>query len=683
MKQERWKTLFTPILVALFIVSTFTSINAQDTKMKTYKVSPSLRQVDNLQHFNKTFPLDVKKRVMLTKNLFVVSETDSKQLFHIYENNEYKQIPSFVTTDAVLHLYHIFFDYTLRNVEEKTLLPILQSLTKGMLEDSIKTWNETEDAKLKQAALKNIAYFAVAARNLEMKTEVPAEAEILIQNDMKLIEQHEGFKVGAIFPYRIDYSQFVPRGHYTRSPELKKFFKAMMWYGLVPFAVKTNTGRADEQIRQSILLTQSLYRTGLKKDWERIYEPTTFYVGAADDITPSELKNLMDSVFGAEATESDFADAQKFNNFATRMEKLRAAKIQFKNLADGKQTEMAGSEVQFRFMGQRYIPDSEILQRLSVPIKRVFPTGLDVMSVMGSKRATNILDAYPALYNPMGWDKYKPERGKLIEEFSKLDSKQWTSNLYWGWLNSLRALIDPVPENYPSFMQNTAWQDKSLNTALGSWAELRHDTVLYGKQSGAEMGDGEEPVTYKGYVEPNVVFWGRLLDLTKQSHEGLKSRKLLPENLGYKFEMFEDMLANLKKISKKELRNEKLTEEEYKYIRQIGGSLEYLTLSVMTGNPDTWELVNETDKDMAVIADVHTGGNKVLEEAVGRANEIFVIVPIEGKLVLTRGAVFSYYEFLHPTSDRLTDEKWQQMLNSDQTPKPPIWTRSFLLSKAK
>ncbi len=114
-----------------------------------------------------------------------------------------------------------------------------------------------------------------------------------------------------------------------------------------------------------------------------------------------------------------------------------------------------------------------------------------------------------------------------------------------------------------------------------------------------------------------------------------------------------------------------------------GGTLEYLTLSVMTGNPDTWELVNETDKDMAVIADVHTGGDKVLEESVGHANEILVIVPIEGKLVLTRGAVFSYYEFIYPSADRLTDEKWQKMVNAGRAPAPPIWTKSFLLSNKK
>ncbi len=228
-------------------------------------------------------------------------------------------------------------------------------------------------------------------------------------------------------------------------------------------------------------------------------------------------------------------------------------------------------------------------------------------------------------------------------------------------------------------MQGAAWQDKSLHTALGSWAELRHDTILYGKQSGAEQGDGSEPAPYKGYVEPNVVFWDRLLRLTVQSREGLTTRNLLPDEMKDKFEQFETLLATLKRISEKELRSERLTEDEYDEIRRIGGTLEYMTLSVMTGNPDTWEMVNETDKDMAVIADVHTGGDRVLEEAVGHAYEILVIVPVEGKLVLTRGAILSYYEFEHPAMDRLTDEKWQARVNAGKAPAPPVWTKTFLL----
>lgn len=674
-------------VTCLLIVSMLTAFSGipqamaqtQAARIKPYKVSPQLREVVNLRAFNKAVPLSPAERQMIAQNLFVSSPTDAKQLFHIYEDNDYKDIPSFVTTDAVLHLYHIFYDFTLRSVEEQALMPVLRRLTEGMLAESVKTWKEMSDPQWKSAALRNVAYFAVALKLLDPQANVPGEAQDAAQAELELIKAHEGFRLGAIFPYVVDYSQFVPRGHYTRSETLQRYFSAMMWYGLTPFALRTEAGLSEGPIRQSLLLVRSLYRAKLADEWAVIYEPTSFYVGASDDITPAEWKATMDEVFGKDAGADALADAGKFASFVQAAGKLRPARIQTRTRIQPNQPNVPDPSIQLRFMGQRYIPDSEIMQRLSIPIERVFPSALDVMAVMGSERARELLDANASIYNPKNWAGYQPERARLIEEFSKVKPKTWTSNLYWSWLYALKALLEPAPEGYPSFMRNAAWQDKSLHTALGSWAELRHDTILYGKQSGAEQGDGSEPAAYKGYVEPNVTFWTRLFNLTRQSRLGLSERRLLSVELTDKFLQFEELLATLNRISEKELRNEKLTEDEYETIRHIGGTLEYMTLSVMTGNPDTWEMVNETDKDMAVIADVHTGGTDVLEEGVGHAYQIMVVVPVEGRLVLTRGAIFSYYEFQHPIADRLTDEKWQAAINGGRTPKPPIWTKTFLL----
>src|SRR5690606_24793986 len=93
----------------------------------------------------------------------------------------------------------------------------------------------------------------------------------------------------------------------------------------------------------------------------------------------------------------------------------------------------------------------------------------------------------------------------------------------------------------------------------------------------------------------------------------------------------------------------------------------------------------------AVIADVATApdpdgdGNPnpvVLEEAVGRINEIYAVVPLINEdgtiqLQVAKGGVFSYYEFTWPADDRLTDEKWRTMLDEGEAPPLPEWTDSF------
>jgi hypothetical protein len=101
--------------------------------------------------------------------------------------------------------------------------------------------------------------------------------------------------------------------------------------------------------------------------------------------------------------------------------------------------------------------------------------------------------------------------------------------------------------------------------------------------------------------------------------------------------------------------------------------------------------VLDEEPQAAVIADVATAPDPdgdgipnpiVLEEAVGRINEIYVVVPLinpDGSIQLqvAKGGVFAYYEFEWPAEDRLTDEKWRQMLDEGQAPPLPEWTNSF------
>jgi hypothetical protein len=335
-------------------------------------------------------------------------------------------------------------------------------------------------------------------------------------------------------------------------------------------------------------------------------------------------------------------------------------------------------------MGQRYIPDSEILQRLSTWPERPIPKGLDVLAVLGSQQAKRILlDDYKEKER---WAAYPDTLDELIREFGELTPTDWRKNLYHSWVWCLKALAQPSNEfTYPFFMQNEAWELKNLNTSLASWAELRHDAILYGKQSGAE-GDGAEwyPNPPKGYVEPNVLFYRRLGELLSFTRQGLESRGLLTERMEEKFKRFMELVSFLEKVSVKELANQPLTNDEYDQIKDIGALLENLTISVMVDEAvEGWyEVISDVDRNVAVVADVHTSQDKVLEEGVGPAFEIYTIVEIDGYLRLTRGAVFSYYEFVHPASDRLTDEKWQLILKKNEQPPLPDWTREYLSNQA-
>ncbi len=379
------------------------------------------------------------------------------------------------------------------------------------------------------------------------------------------------------------------------------------------------------------------------------------------------IQPLIKEIYGGTVGLPDLKDDDKVLAFIEKAGAAKAPKIVSGYLGtDEDKATIKG----FRFMGQRFIPDSYMFQELvfdkvgTMEKPRLFPMGLDVMAVLGSKRAYAVLDSL----GETQYENYVKQFEALKASFAALKAEDWTQNLYWGWLYALLALLNEKGDGYPSFMKSDAWADKELNTSLGSWAELRHDTILYAKQSytlaGAAMPPQEKP---KGYVEPNPELYGRLASLAKMTYDGLDSRGLLENSLATKLEDLRKLLLKLKDMSEKELAGKALSDDEYDYIKYFGGQLE----GILTFPPEVASSIeSDTDKSMAVVADVHTDVNtgQVLEEGVGNPYHIFVLVPVEGNMTLCRGAAFAYYEFKWPMSDRLTDEAWQAKLKDGTAP---------------
>jgi hypothetical protein len=620
-------------------------------------LAPYTFEPDNLQ----IAVLTPEQMQAVTRNGFVVVPSWYTQFYDVYQSCHKNNIPVFVTTDSVLHTYHILYDYTLRVLETEHFADQLLQLTQIMKDTSFEYYTQTGD----EAVLKNVAYFCVAGNLLDETFATPPEVENLVQQELELIRAHTGFSPSPIFGYKEDYSQYVPRGHYTRSKTLETYFRAMMWYGRMMFRLKS-----EEETKQALYIVKAIEDTQTLDMWDRIYEPTVFFVGKSDDLNIFEYDALAREVYGEHYTVSDLQDTDTLKEFIQIAKEYRDPRI---NSTWVKDTEDVTEETKgFRFMGQRFIPDSYMFQQLvydkvgTATDPRLFPKGLDVMAVLGSERALNHLESEKKFVN------YEEQMEALRKEFSALDQSVWTQNLYWTWLYCLMPLLEEKGSQYPSFMQSDAWTDKALNTALGSWTELRHDTILYAKQSYTLEATAIQPQLQftKGYVEPNPYVYARLAALARMMREGLEQRNVLLPEYSQKLEKLETVLLQLKTISEKELSGTPLTRDEYNLIWNFGFTLESLV---------TFETAveSEVDENVAVVADVHTDVNTgmVLEEGVGNVFIIYVVVNVEGRIFLAEGGVFSYYEFLQPMSNRLTDEQWQAM----EKPDLPEWTRSFII----
>lgn len=681
-----------------------------------YKIEKGLNNVAN----QKRFEFSPKAKELLEKNGFVVipgkrGYSGNPEFFPIYESNRYAYILNFVTTDSILHNYHLMFDYLLKKLEENKLVAILKELNADMLAESLVQYDKLKGSEWENAAKRNIGFFAVGGKLLDPNLNIPQVVENEVKEELSLINEHSGISVSPVMnmgnnekdilietkqgslpldKLKEDYSQYISRGHYDKKEELRRYFKSMMWYGRLSFRLKNK-----DEVKSAALIVTALNKENNHKNWDSLYEPINFFVGKSDDITYYQLRDLLAENYGENVQlESLVNNKEKLDNFIEAAKKLAPPQINSMpifapNIQGDREEEIKG----FRFMGQRFTIDASIFQRLVYrevgdkehscqdapsewmlcPKSRCLPKGMDITSAMGSKEAFNILKSE-------GEDKYAcytENMNKMKNYLAGLDNNVWTQNLYWGWLYSLLPLTEDKTTGYPSFMQNLAWQRKDLNTYLGSWTELKHDTILYAKQVYAELGGGGDIEKFddRGYVEPNVYVYARLAGLLKMTKEGLKIRGLLTAESEGNLKKMEDLVLSLKGISEKELNNTALTEDEYEIIRSYGGQLEHFWIEVNKEEENYSNREYLYENPSAIISDVATDPNgSVLEEGTGNIFIIYAIVPVNGKLMLTKGGVYSYYEFAWPMSDRLTDKKWREMLKSDNAPKLPSWTNEFM-----
>lgn len=659
--------------------------NVEQPTVETYAAAADLSNVDNLWQY----PMGDEMAAKLAANNFVVTEGGGREFFEVYETNRYKERASFVTVDSLMHTYHLYFSYLLKNVERSQLINSLTQLSRRMLDNCAAQYDQLSGSEWEEAAKRNVAFFAVGAKLLDDSTQIPAYAEEMARHELDCIGRAGGIETSLITGADGDYSQYIPRGYYEGDARLEQYFRAMMWYGRIHFKQKE-----EELDRSALLITKALSEDmesyGL---WEAIYAVTSFFAGASDDLGVCEYGTVMAEIYGEEFAVSDLiGNTEAFVRFHTRTGSLSAPRINSLPIRDGEDNTILG----FRFMGQRFSIDAAIMQKLiysavdmnSAGEHRMLPDVLDVPAAMGSDIALRILTEngaadYAGYSENMNW-----LRGGLSIKNDTL----WSASLYASWLNTLRPLLTPKGEGYPIFMQSEEWLKKDLECFAGSFAELKHDTILYSKQVMAEMGGeyNEQTPDDRGYVEPEPLVYARFVNLASQTAEGLRGYGMLDPVDEENLSRLTEIAGRLQTISEKELREELLTDEEFEFIKTYGGNLEHFWREALR-DENNGERLRVEEYPAAIVADIATDPNgQVLEVATGNPATIYVLIKVDGKVKIASGSVYSFYQFAWPLNDRLTDSRWREMMglqvdesgyyNYDERVEKPEWTRSYRYS---
>ena len=487
----------------------------------------------------------------------------------------------------------------------------------------------------------------------------------------------------------IDYTQFTPRGHYERSSRSRAYFRAMIWLGQIGWRLADDSGAVD-----ALNFALAMSRAGDALDsWSRVMEVSCFFVGYPDAASYAEWSGLLLSSAGVKSFNADTCgDAAVIERVKKAAGKLAPSIPHFADLFSPSATEVLCVFPQ-RFTIPWLITDSLTYKRGVAEDLPVLFSSLWVAAVAGNRHALDLLprqvplslQALPAAAedgapSTKGDEPAPKEYLKEVTEalpraiealrgrLAKAPESAWFSSMGTAWMHLLGTLASDFGKGYPLYMQGPLFAAKQLETQLGSYTELRHDTILYEKPNYAELGDGWDEAPPKplpmGLVEPNLSFWGELLRVVDYIAEGFEENDLFPQDLEEygALTMFRDTVSRCGKLAAKQLEGKPLTEEEYEFIRLF-------PLDYMAAAADGYGGVPPIDVyRSALVVDIQTGNLSpgaagspvILYQTVAEPSIMLALVGNEKNPRVLIGMAFDHREFFAPHGRRLTDSAWKK-----------------------
>lgn len=587
---------------------------------------------------------------------FSIVEANRAMPFFVYDQNAYQYIPHYITTDLYLFILHKYFSCFLEKYDQNFLSKELKSILVGN-QKSLNQLDKKADKSLVPYIEWAKAYNAIALYAItDSLSAVPAAYNDIYKDEVEAIKSSG--KPVLIPNNFVSYSELKPRGHYAKNDTLKRYFRAFKWISLNGIDLSDN-----DQLKGFILFAHTIKQhEGSRKRMANYLSSIEKLAGVEDNLSLTDLMKVLPS--GDLKTVLSDEAVNKVRSELKGLNKERVKRV------FGERFKVKEAETQrLYFLSSTHSLSGEIFSNL-VHIdfdssKRPFPRGLDIPAVFGNREAESILlNEYK---DGASWEEFSPRLDKLKKQFS--DFTAWDNNYGFKGVQVALSACDEE-QSYPGFMKTSAYNRKELNTMLASWTHIKHDLILYQEKPFAAecgQGGGPEPPMHISYVEPNIQFWKKSLELVDWLMELAKYEPTFKGELS----RIQSTGELLYKVAQKEVNGEAVTKDEYDALHYIGGTFEYILLGLLETDH-----LPDREKSMALIADVYVYNGTNLNVAVGHADDIYVVVPINGEYHIAVGSVFSYYEFRD--SKIYNDEEWRSIVGTNRVPKRPEWFSPLL-----
>jgi len=758
--------------LGLLSVEAFVTNFPQPSYLQQIDFDPTAAQFWSAFNTNSAFQLNSNELAVFLTNGFVVSERlgqdpsnqTSPSFGGIYYRVFHGDLPVFVTTDSILEAWHRTYLNMLEELEELELATLQEQILTNMAAQLGPAWVQYGSGPLSNSII-DADYFLTVARSLWAGQQVSSSLSVAGQDQavattltaISNLTLVEWFPIFGSLRSGIDFSQFTVRGYYTDSDRLRRYFQTLMWCGFIDLRLVTYPPNKEDDLRElgtAVVLDYLLKQSGQFTNWTAFDQVTRAFVGRTDSMTFAQLDQLL-----AAANIHSLADLPDYGALTNLQTRLVAGDLGMQSItSDVLFSPWGPGELElprsFTVFGQKFVLDSWAFQQvvfdkvlwpsdntnvycgvtnLFGKVVRRKPSCLDVaFSVFGNDQTVPDIVARITGTNGEPFRDGLPYQHNLTAARNVIDTQNdavWSDNFYNAWLAALRALSAPTTDaQYPEAMRTRAWAMKTLNTQLASWTELRHDTVLYAKQSYTPPFICSYPF---GFVEPRLEFWQRMQALADLAASAISNLTLSGSvtvlsrtNSWYQYQYpitcdlgtaktnqvtalqnFSAQMATLEEITAKELALQPLDAVETDFLKSIivengdciGPPFGYtgwypglFYANVFWG----WGWDSDEFADLAgcnmvdrLVTDVHTDApddivcdpGAVLHEGVGSVHLLMIAIDNGPDRMVYAGPVFSHYEFEVPGANRLTDEDWQAMLDAGQEPPAPEWTQSYLV----
>ena len=618
-----------------------------------------------------------------------------------------------INPDVVLHAWHRGFARALESIEQRRLHEILTHFLEGALRNARELRAATKDDALATRLAWMEARFAapwvllgppappevkpweenkppapppyakaVSVRLTAAMEGLPEDVAAALKTEVEAVLQAEGMAPSPLFgkysPDRpADYTQFKPRSHYTKSDTLGGYFRAMMFLGRTGYNFQHTDGYGDAALA-AIAMARPTSKGSVPLDaWKNIMEITGFFAGQSDDITYTELRAWLENVLGTTALDPATAiSAETAATLAANVAKLRPPQIV--SSAHFDQVSSPDSDPpEFRIFGQRFTWDARILDRFTrqSPVAMPsLPTALMIPAAFGDAHAEKHVRGILA-QNPIHVANFGERLPKVRDELATVADDGWFSSMAAKQLHVISMLAGPRGETFPAFMRSEAFAAKNLESQLGSFTQLKHDTVLYAKQNYAEAGEGglddKLPPVVKGLVQPDLPFWREMERLARFAADGFARHKLFPDagEEYSRFQVFANQMTTLRKLAEKQAAGADLTDAEWETIRTI----DFHTMTLPLNPYDTAE---PGDGKNAIVTDISTdvASGRILFQSLGRPFVMLALVGGRDGERMIAGVAYRHHEFAASIVDgRMTNEEWRARI---YRPSPEILPRA-------